>query len=445
MKKLLVAMTAFAALSVAAQAALVCATAPELKVLQSTALQQQLMVAALTCQMRGDYDRFVAVYRDGLIQSDTALKAFFAARPRGEDYHAYKTRIANAASLRSVRDPQFCNSARKVFDMALGRRLERRGLAPEPPQLVDTGYEGCRAVDNRLIEAKVQPAAKVAAIPRPAPRPAGVPVKLAAAPTVRLAPVPTAKPVMRAEISQAHVAIALLKPEPSKPVQVAAGAPKAPAAVKPLPVAPIVSKPVQVAAVTPKPLVTVKPLSPAPMVSKPVQIATATPKAPVAAKPAIAAKLAERAMAAQPVTVEPAMAAKVAEAPRIASVLPHPSTPPAMPPERSRWSSDASSLPSADEDPSLFESETTAPRREVSRARQEWRRTETADPDDPYADNPIPSAYRPGAEWVSDGGARRSPAAWGYDRPPPSRSYWVRSRDGRWMLVIPDGRRWARD
>jgi hypothetical protein len=444
MKKLLVAMTAFAALSAAAQAALVCASAPELKVLQSTALQQQLMVAALTCQMRGDYDRFVAAYRDGLIQSDTALKAFFAARPRGEDYHAYKTRIANAASLRSVRDPQFCDSARKVFDMALGRRLERRGLAPEPPQLVDTGYEGCRAVDNRLIEAKAQPAAKVAAIPKPAPRPAAVPVKLAAAPTVRLlasAPVPTAKPAMRVEVSQAHVAIALPKPEPSKPVQVAAAAPKSQAVVKPLPVAP--TKPVQVAAVPPKPLVTVKPLSPAPMASKPMQIAAATPKAPVAAKPAIAAKSAERAIAAKPVTGEPAMAAKVAEAPRIASVLPHPSTPPVMPPERSRWSSDASAQPSADEDPSLFESETTAPPREVSRARQEWRRS--ADPDDPYADNPIPSAYRPGAEWVSDAGAQRSPAAWGYDRPPPSRSYWVRGRDGRWILIIPGGRQWTRD
>lgn len=420
MKKLLVAMTAFAALSAAAQAGLVCASAPELKVLQSTALQQQLMVAALTCHMRGDYDRFVTVFRDGLIQSDTALKAFFAARPRGEDYHAYKTRIANAASLRSVRDPQFCDSARKVFDMALGRRLERRGLAPEPPQLVDTGYEGCRTVDNRLIEAKAQPAVKV--VPKPAPRLASVSVKLAAAPTVRLlasAPVPTAKPGVRVEVLQPrpHVTIALPKPAPSKPVQVAAVAPKTQAAMKPLPVAPMVPMPVHVAAVA--------------------------PKAPGAVKPAIAAKpmVAEHQVVAKPVMTEPVVAAKAAEAPRIASALPRPPSPPVTPPERSRWS--AGSLPSADEDPSLFESETAAaepPRREVSRPRQDWQRS--ADPDDPYTNNPIPSAYRPGAEWVSDGGAR---PAWGsarYDRPSPSRGYWVLDRDGRWVLVVPSGRRW---
>jgi hypothetical protein len=420
MKKLLVAMTAFAALSAAAQAALVCASAPELKVLQSTALQQQLMVAALTCQMRGDYDRFVAAYRDGLIQSDAALKAFFAARPRGEDYHAYKTRIANAASLRSVRDPQFCASARKVFDMALGRRLERRGLAPEPPQLVDTGYEGCRAVDNRLIEAKAQPAAKVAAIPKPAPRPAGVPVKLAAAPTVRLlasAPVPTAKPAMQVEISQAHphVAIALPKPAPpipSKPVQGAAVAPNTQAA-KPLPVAPMVSRQVQVAAIAPK-------------AAKPM----------IAAKPLVVVK---------PMRAEPEIASKPAEV-GPASALPSPRAPAvsprvaSAPPDRPRWRAD-DSTPSADEDPSLFESETVAAAPPRRPARQEWRRI--ADPDDPYADNPIPSAYRPGAEWVSDGGARRSPAAW--DRSPPSRSYWVLGRDGRWILVIPGGSRWARD
>jgi Type IV secretory pathway, VirB10 components len=414
MKKLLVAMTAFAALSAAAQAALVCASAPELKVLQSTALQQQLMVAALTCQMRGDYDRFVAAYRDGLIQSDTALKAFFAARPRGEDYHAYKTRIANAASLRSVRDPQFCDSARKVFDMALGRRLERRGLAPEPPQLVDTGYEGCRAVDNRLIEAKAQPAAKLAAIPKPAPRPAGVPVKLAAAPPVRLAPVPTAKPVRREDVPRPHVAIALPKPAPSKPVQVAAVAPNTQVA-KPLPVAPTVSMPVQVAAVAPK-------------AAKPM----------IAAKPLIVVK---------PMRAEPEIASKPAEV-GPASALPPPRAPAVSPrvafapSDRPRWRAD-DSTPSADEDLSLFERETAVaepPRRPV---RQEWRRTETADPDDPYADNPIPSAYRPGAEWVRDGGARRSPSAWDY-RSPPYRSYWVRDRDGRWILVIPGGRQ-ARD
>jgi hypothetical protein len=398
MKKLLFAMAAFGALAASADAALVCATAPELKVLQSTALQQQLMVAALTCHMREDYNRFVAAYRDGLMQSDAALKAFFAARPRGEDYNAYKTRVANTASLRSVHDPRFCDSARKVFDMALGRRMERRGLAPEPPQLVESGYEGCRAVDSKLIEAKAGSSAKVAVAPKPLPRPASVPVKLAAAQSVRLfasAPVPTAKPVMRVEVlrPRPHVAIAVPRP--------------------------------------------------APVVPKPVQLAAAAPKAPVAAKPA--ARPAERMIASKP---------EARPLPRIASALPPPrpqaanprTSPPA--PSGRQWRSDSSDVPTLDEDPSLFDDSETAaepPPHETYPARQAWRRPQAADPDDPYADNPIPSAYRPGAEWVGNGGpAWRSPPAWParYDRPPPRRAYWVLGPGRRWMLVVPRARRW---
>ncbi|GAA0572081.1 hypothetical protein [Rhizomicrobium electricum] len=399
MKKLFIGMVAFGALAASADAALVCATAPELKVLQSTALQQQLMVAALTCHMRDDYNRFVAAYRDGLMQSDAALKAFFATRPRGEDYNAYKTRVANTASLRSVHDPRFCDSARKVFDMALGRRLERRGLAPEPPQLVESGYEGCRAVDNdKLIEAQARPSAKVALAPKPRPRPS-VPVRLAAVQSVRLfasAPVLSAKPAMRVEVLQPrpHVAIAVPKPAPVAP--------------------------------------------------RPVQVAAAAPKTAVAAKPVMA----ERMMASKPDDARPL--------PRIASALPPPRSQAASPrvsavapPDRARWRGDGSDLPTLDEDPSLFDNSETAttdpPPREAYPVRQAWHRPANADPDDPYADNPIPSAYRPGAEWVGDSGpAWRSPPAWRErtDRPPPRRAYWVLGPGGHWMLVVPRARRW---
>jgi hypothetical protein len=391
MRKLVIVIVALGTLSVSADAGLVCATPPEMKVLQSTALQQQLMVAALTCRMREDYNRFVTAYRDGLVQSDQALKAFFAARPRGEDYNAYKTRVANQASLRSTHDPRFCDSARKVFDMALGRRLERRGLAPEPPQLVDTGYEGCRAVDDtKLIEAKARPAAKVALAPKPVPRPANAPVKLAAAHSVSLQmakPVPTPKPVVTAEAVRALA----LRPH------IAATVPK------------------------PVPVVTVQ--------SKPVQVAVAGPKPAGAAKPVSATKSEPNLTALKPSS-------------RIASGQPpqgvSPAIVPAAPLERQYWRDVDRDGLAADEDPS--NSTAAEPEPEHS-----------ADADDPYADNPIPNAYRPGAEWVSD-----SDPVWrapppvrhpvGYDRPPPRRPHavWVLTADGRWVLVVRRTPRWVR-
>lgn len=172
--------------------------------LQSAALQQQLMVAALSCHMSDDYNRFVTAYRGRLIQSDNAVKAFFSARPHSEGYNTYKTRLANSASLRSLHDPRFCENARQVFDIAL-RRVPL-GSA-EQPQLIATGYEGCRSAEDKLLSAKAETKTKTAEplmasaqVPTPAVRPAPR-VKLALADrsvrisSPRLKPDTAAKPL----------------------------------------------------------------------------------------------------------------------------------------------------------------------------------------------------------------------------------------------------------
>jgi hypothetical protein len=389
MKKLLVAIFAFCALP--ADAGLVCASAPELKVLQSTALQQQLMVASLTCHMREDYGRFIAAYRDGLAQSDQALKAFFAARPRGEDYNAYKMRIANAASLRSVHDPQFCDSARKVFDMALGRRLERRGLAAEPPQLVDTGYEGCRAVDDRrLIEAKAQPAAKLAQAPKPMPRPADVPAKIAVAVNLKMVkPIPAPKPVVSAEAARA------LSLRPQIVAQQAVMKPLPAAVLKPVPAVP------NRIAANPSPMP--KPLAPLPAVALPVT----------------------KVVSALPQTVDKKLS-------------------PVVTADQPGWSAET---PSANEDPSRLDGTAEPPRvaavePQRNAGRQGWRQPRTVDEDDPYTNNSVPYAYRPGTEWVGDAALPSWRA--NYDRPPP-RAHWVLDPYGRWVLVVPRAPHWVRD
>lgn len=102
-----------------------CASPEEKAALKIAALQQQLMVAALSCSETGFYNRFVIAYRTDLQRSDTVLQGYFLhSDPHGgiAAYHAYKTKLANTASLRSLRDIEtYCTDAHAVFDTALAR------------------------------------------------------------------------------------------------------------------------------------------------------------------------------------------------------------------------------------------------------------------------------------------------------------------------------------
>jgi len=383
MRKLIVAAIGLGALAVPAQASLVCVTAAEMKVLQSAALQQQLMVAALSCGQHDDYNRFVTAYRPRLLQSDNALKAFFAGKSRGEDYNAYKTRIANVASLKSIRDAKFCDSARKVFDLALGRGGERRGLVPEPPQLIDTGYEGCRNVPG-LIEAE--------AAPLPAARPE---TKIA-----------TAKPA--------------IKPAP---VRVAAAAP-APKPVAPPPLAAAPSKPVHVAEIAPKPspVVAAKP-QPRVVDAQPRRVAVLAPKP----QPRIAAAKDAPSYPWPDVSEDedpgryPSSWRSPDEDQRYGDSEP-PRRYAAV--ERPGWRpADRSARYGRTNDPYEDEYDTAA------------------DDQDAYAGDNVPNAYRPGAVWVNG-----PPSYAGYPPPRPHRprARLVLGPDGRWMVIIGHQPRWVR-
>ena len=129
-----------------AWAAASCARPQDIKALQAAALQQQLMVAALTCHATADYNRFVTSYRSELLESDHALMNFFLrqdAHKGADGYNAYKTRLANDASLGSLHDPRFCRSAKIAFDVALKRKGSLTELTSERPSLIDTGYTSC--------------------------------------------------------------------------------------------------------------------------------------------------------------------------------------------------------------------------------------------------------------------------------------------------------------
>lgn len=125
-----------------------CANPEERTALKVAALQQELMVAALSCSETRSYNRFVLAYRGDLQRSDAALQTYFLRRDpqRGmADYNAYKTRLANDASLRSLHDIDgYCMDARAAFDTALARRdRPLASLVSEQPAIVSVSDTEC--------------------------------------------------------------------------------------------------------------------------------------------------------------------------------------------------------------------------------------------------------------------------------------------------------------
>jgi hypothetical protein len=131
-----------------AWAADVCARAPDLVALQVSALQQQLMVAALTCDDVPLYNNFVTAYQKDLVASDEALQAFFDRFGSEEGtpaYHSFKTKMANLYSARSASDKKrFCTNVRAIFGPALKtEKMSLAAFAMSQPSTVSEPYTNC--------------------------------------------------------------------------------------------------------------------------------------------------------------------------------------------------------------------------------------------------------------------------------------------------------------
>ena len=100
-----------------------CARPEDMTAIKAAAVQQRLMVAALSCDSVQLYNKFVTSYQKELQASDRALQNFFRrlnGRTGTEDYHAFKTRLANASSMQSIGDiTGYCDNAKQVFAAAL--------------------------------------------------------------------------------------------------------------------------------------------------------------------------------------------------------------------------------------------------------------------------------------------------------------------------------------
>jgi hypothetical protein len=125
----------------------VCAGAKDLTALQVAAVQQELTVAALSCNQAGLYNSFVLAYQKDLQASDKALLEYFQrTNPINgtADYHRFKTKLANQYSLKSLANRRaFCRSAEVAFTSALNDRLTLGAFALAQPVSVQTGSTAC--------------------------------------------------------------------------------------------------------------------------------------------------------------------------------------------------------------------------------------------------------------------------------------------------------------
>lgn len=120
-----------------------CAQPTEITAIQVTAVQQQLMVSALSCDPAGvadtekqfvsKFNQFQIAYGPELRSSDAALlkmfKRVYGARKGDDEYNAFKTRAASHSEMKRIHGFQdFCKAADLVFAAA---------LAPAKPTLAD--------------------------------------------------------------------------------------------------------------------------------------------------------------------------------------------------------------------------------------------------------------------------------------------------------------------
>jgi len=151
-----------------------CARPADLNALRTAAMQQRLMVAALSCGEAQSYNSFVRSYQPELQASDKNLQNYFR-RVNGKtgtaDYHAYKTRLANSSSMAVINDMTgYCASAKASFEQA---------LSTKPALAV---FISAQTIDQRFVPCPLQTAStseetKAPAAPRTRPAQRSVPAQ----------------------------------------------------------------------------------------------------------------------------------------------------------------------------------------------------------------------------------------------------------------------------
>jgi hypothetical protein len=149
-----------------------CARPDDMTAIKAAAVQQKLMVAALSCNAIQLYNKFVTAYQRELQNSDRALQNFFRrlnGKTGTEDYHAFKTRLANTSSLQSIGDINaYCASTKETFDTALNStKITLAGFVSGQTTSADSTFAPCQTLT--VAAAVKNPPPSAAPLPRSKP------------------------------------------------------------------------------------------------------------------------------------------------------------------------------------------------------------------------------------------------------------------------------------
>jgi hypothetical protein len=139
--------------------------------LKTAAVQQELMVAGLTCNATAQYNNFVIAYRTELQLSDAALMNYFRSRDGNEaGYDTYKTKLANLSASRSAAEgAHYCQAINRDFAAAGHGQTLKDFVAGE--RLLIAAPEACAVKFDMPDVAVAGPSYALPATPYGAARP----------------------------------------------------------------------------------------------------------------------------------------------------------------------------------------------------------------------------------------------------------------------------------
>lgn len=112
-------------------------------------LQTNLMVAALSCRARSDYNEFITAHRPSLQSYGKAIQAEFRrryGRDGSKQLNRFVTRLANEASARSNADRDgFCAEAAGLFEKARTRGMTLTSMVTVPSNGTQLASAACDA------------------------------------------------------------------------------------------------------------------------------------------------------------------------------------------------------------------------------------------------------------------------------------------------------------
>lgn len=155
-----------------ALAAAGCARPEDMHALKSAAIQQRLMVAALSCNAAASYNDYVKSFQKELQAADQALQNYFrrlaGAATGTTQYHAYKTHLANASSMESIHNiTAYCESTKTMFEASsasAGQGLKTFMAGQD--MAVEQEYQPCE-----VVRTAVAPPGQAVPVPKMKPKP----------------------------------------------------------------------------------------------------------------------------------------------------------------------------------------------------------------------------------------------------------------------------------